>query len=570
MNVGAERLRPRDAWDAPGDAEVSDGALFGLLAELGRCRTVQEAKRQVQRALPVQLGPHSELLWTGSAAPPPTWPLFVPAAAQALAQIQLTERCEEIVRIGLEAAGHSHEPAVAGRLTAQIRRTLGVEGVGLFRLHAGTLRAETRWAVPAVRPPPYTPAHLHVLALGQVHLHHEGLLLPLRNRFPARSFLWFQAPGRVWEAAEIAAFWRVSGVLGAEQERVLMERQLATLLSLQAQVLRHHPQDASLLLLRRAVGLVPGAEAGSLLLLSGGHFRYAAVECLDPGPLRDVLFRPDDLRRQWYGLGEAAWHQGRARILRASDVAAQSNGYLRDGVYVAQSPPFVREIKANLGVPILHENEVYGFLNLDAFVDPDAFGQDSMEAAQAFAMQAALLIHHTKQVGRIHETARTDALTGLLNRRAFSESLMQEVGRAQRDALPLTLLVMDLRRFKLINDAHGHAEGDRALQHVARGLTRYLRVAGESCLASGESARSPAQAFRWGGDEFAVLLPATPLAAAEVGSEGLRRALQTSLPSHWSLDVRLGLAELQAGDLQGERLMREADLSMYSDKARQT
>ncbi len=121
--------------------------------------------------------------------------------------------------------------------------------------------------------------------------------------------------------------------------------------------------------------------------------------------------------------------------------------------------------------------------------------------------------------------ARTDALTGLANRRAFDEVAEQEVKRALRYNTPLVLIMTDLDHFKAINDRHGHHVGDQVLQHFARILSA--------------SVRNIDLVGRWGGEEFAVLMPGTDLEEATrlansaagivVGKVGTATATRTEL-----------------------------------------
>lgn len=101
-----------------------------------------------------------------------------------------------------------------------------------------------------------------------------------------------------------------------------------------------------------------------------------------------------------------------------------------------------------------------------------------------------------RDVERLRRQASTDALTGLLNRRAFDEALTQEVARASRYRRPFSVIMMDLDGLKAINDHHGHSAGDAALVAMARAIRASLR--------------SSDSAYRVGGDEFVILLPETP------------------------------------------------------------
>ncbi|GAB5602015.1 GGDEF domain-containing protein [Thermus sp. FJN-A] len=143
------------------------------------------------------------------------------------------------------------------------------------------------------------------------------------------------------------------------------------------------------------------------------------------------------------------------------------------------------------------------------------------------------------------EQALTDPLTGLPNRRALEMSLEREAARVERGARPFSLVLLDLDDFKGINDAKGHAEGDRVLKEVARYLRGHVR--------KGDLVG------RWGGEEFALLLPETDLKQADC----LARRLQEGL-SRLGYPASFGVAPYQ-GDLQD--LFLRADRALYRAKA---
>jgi GAF domain-containing protein len=116
-----------------------------------------------------------------------------------------------------------------------------------------------------------------------------------------------------------------------------------------------------------------------------------------------------------------------------------------------------------------------------------------LEALALFAGQATMAIVSAGQLEQLRALADQDPLTGLPNRRAFMRDLEHEVQRARRYGHPLTVIIGDVDRFKLINDTYGHPVGDRALCAVADAIRAGLRASDT--------------AFRLGGDEFAVLLP---------------------------------------------------------------
>src|SRR3954449_11866603 len=160
-------------------------------------------------------------------------------------------------------------------------------------------------------------------------------------------------------------------------------------------------------------------------------------------------------------------------------------------------------------------------------------------------------------IARLADAARTDALTGLLNRRGFQELMEVEIERALRSSRPLAIVVGDLDHFKHLNDRYGHAAGDVALKRFAE-------------IASMASRRIDAVA-RIGGEEFALLLPDTEQHAAYLLAERLRRAVkepsagktgETDLPT-----VSFGVASFPTHAADAEALMHAADQALYAAKA---
>lgn len=157
---------------------------------------------------------------------------------------------------------------------------------------------------------------------------------------------------------------------------------------------------------------------------------------------------------------------------------------------------------------------------------------------------------------RYRRLSITDALTGLFNSRHFYAQIESECGRALRYRHPLALLLLDADNFKLLNDRHGHLEGDQALQTLARVIQSSLRDADS--------------AYRYGGEEFSVLLPETGLDAAAQLAERLRERfaatplrLATGQIIHCS--VSIGVAEYRAGESMRD-LIQRADAGVYHAK----
>ena len=183
----------------------------------------------------------------------------------------------------------------------------------------------------------------------------------------------------------------------------------------------------------------------------------------------------------------------------------------------------------------------------------------AMIALLVAAMVSASRAHiHALVLAReLHDLATTDPLTGLPNRRQLMAQLETEVRRADRNARPLSLALLDVDRFKSVNDAHGNPAGDMVLQAIADELRRVTR--GGDVLG------------RFGGEEFAVLMPETSLAKARLAGERLRAAVaerNVDFPdgSAGRVTISVGVA-LLAGHEGCDHLISRADAALYEAKA---
>jgi diguanylate cyclase (GGDEF)-like protein len=149
--------------------------------------------------------------------------------------------------------------------------------------------------------------------------------------------------------------------------------------------------------------------------------------------------------------------------------------------------------------------------------------------------------------------ARLDSLTGLNNRRAFDETLDEQIELARTTGQPLSVLLADVDGFKQINDEHGHMNGDSCLRQVARTIQVSVRAT-DAC-------------FRWGGDEFAVLLPNADATRAAELCDRIQEAVLASCfdPDGVPLHVSCGHTELSDG-MDTRRLLEAADLAMLTLK----
>ena len=172
-----------------------------------------------------------------------------------------------------------------------------------------------------------------------------------------------------------------------------------------------------------------------------------------------------------------------------------------------------------------------------------------LNATMAFLILAKL-------IRRIQRLTRHDPLTDVLNRRALSEAIDTEHARLQRGK-PYALVMIDMDRFKQLNDSLGHAAGDAALQRLVEVL--------KPCV------REVDALGRLGGEEFCVLLPLTDLAGAALVAERMRLNLEESeflwQGQSWPLTASFGIAEAEPGDISADAVLGRADRAMYRAKA---
>lgn len=174
------------------------------------------------------------------------------------------------------------------------------------------------------------------------------------------------------------------------------------------------------------------------------------------------------------------------------------------------------------------------------------------------AILGLILFLFTKLDGLHHQLAKlsyTDVLTGLANRRYFMERLTAESNRYARSGVPYSLLLIDVDHFKRVNDRYGHHAGDDVLRGLAQILTEGIRTPTD-------------QPARIGGEEFALLLPDTPLAATEIVcrriADSLRRHPFTAKGETFHLTISMGVVECRGEPI--ETLWKQADRNLYKAK----
>jgi diguanylate cyclase (GGDEF)-like protein len=193
-----------------------------------------------------------------------------------------------------------------------------------------------------------------------------------------------------------------------------------------------------------------------------------------------------------------------------------------------------------------------------SMIDGDGLADQRWLLTIGTAMVAGLLVSYQRNridrlVDRLTDAAKTDPLTGLLNRRGFEEIFDMELERARRSGRPLSVVAGDLDGFKLVNDRLGHHAGDEALQALSNDISKWKRRIDV--------------AARMGGEEFALLLPDTDERGAFLVAERLRRAVQRTFSERpLPITISFGIASWPDHGEETELLLRAADQALYAAK----
>ncbi len=214
------------------------------------------------------------------------------------------------------------------------------------------------------------------------------------------------------------------------------------------------------------------------------------------------------------------------------------------------------ETRSIVAVPVRFRDHCLGVIELINCVSAEGFNDRDLSLLEALADFAAIALENARHVQRIHELTITDDCTSLYNARHLNFILETEIYRSQRYAYEFSLIFLDLDHFKGVNDAHGHLAGSKLLAEIGQVLRNNCRLIDF--------------AFRYGGDEFVILLPQTSKESACVVARRIHRLIRET---HWltteaeGLDVRVttsaGVASYPSDSKSKTHLLHLADEAMY-------
>jgi diguanylate cyclase (GGDEF)-like protein len=205
-----------------------------------------------------------------------------------------------------------------------------------------------------------------------------------------------------------------------------------------------------------------------------------------------------------------------------------------------------------IGVPLKTRSRVFGVIELVNKLNGEPFAPLELMILTTIADFAAIAIEKAYYLRALRRIAALDPLTGAYNRRSLFRFLEREKARCARSGSPLSLLIVDIDRFKAINDSLGHEAGDETL----RALAEILR----------KGVRKVDMISRYGGDEFVVIMPDTsPEAAEEVRKRLLDRVDEYNRDARLRFTISLGLHSAGAEDV--DDIFRKADMDLYRGKS---
>lgn len=382
----------------------------------------------------------------------------------------------------------------------------------------------------------------------------DVVALEYRIRHKKGHYIWVQSHGRTALREEGGDPLRIVGTL----RDITDSKRQESLRNRQRQLLDLLNQAQTCFLLKRNVQDACDALFAPLLRISESGFGFIGIVQHDEAGqpylnVPSVARKPGGMQLHQLDnlFGHVITHN---RVVLSND----------PGTHPAAGQPLPSGLPALrnfLGLPIRFDNKVLGMIALGN--RPDGFDEQMVQLLEPLVVTLGTLFHardqETARVAAEQELLRLatrDALTGLANRRHFFELAQASLTQTRRYGAPMTVALLDLDHFKHINDTHGHAAGDAVLTAFAEVLRACLR-----------DTDTPA---RIGGEEFAVLLPNTPLAEALHALERIRQTLD-EVPVHVGdrsifATVSVGAVQWHASHVDVDSMLAHADAALYAAK----
>jgi len=299
-------------------------------------------------------------------------------------------------------------------------------------------------------------------------------------------------------------------------------------------------------ILETSVHLI-AAEKGSLMLIDSdaSYLTIKAARGINKRLLSEIKIREGE------GIAGKVFREGIPLVVEdiemSKDVLAKRKPKYKTGSFIS--------------LPLKIGAQTIGVLNISDKITGEVFSKDDLILLRSFASYATIALERSNYyslVGRLRELSITDSLTGLFNRRYFEDRFFEELQRSKRHNLSFSLAMIDIDDFKLFNDTEGHLAGDDVLKAVSNVAKECLRVI--DVIA------------RFGGEEFAVIMPQTSKEEAFLVAERIRTEVKERILRTWDayprehLTVSVGIATFPFDGEDRKELLRNADKALYRAK----
>jgi len=316
-------------------------------------------------------------------------------------------------------------------------------------------------------------------------------------------------------------------------------------------------QEESLIISHASTIIVSGLDIQRMLNSLIGELRklidinWAAITRIEKNKVHFLAISSDTASTR--KAGDRIQLKGTAyEWLAAHMVAAVEPDLLQESRFTTSKYHLKQGIRSIVYLPLVREGNVTGSITL-ASRQPHAYGHRHIGILERLTPLIAAQIENARLYGEAVETARIDELTSLYNRRAMNEMIASEIERCSRYGGTFSLIILDIDTLKNINDTYGHLTGDEYLRQVGTIIKTTVR--------------STDRAFRYGGDEFAILLTHTTTDDATVVAERVRQQV-ASVTGDIDIPITcsLGIASWPAGGPDVNDIINTADAALYQAK----
>ncbi len=307
----------------------------------------------------------------------------------------------------------------------------------------------------------------------------------------------------------------------------------------------HNPEALHEAILDTATKLLK-AEKGSLMLFEGDSLVIKVVKGINRLLVQDTRIKRGE------GIAGKVFRDGKPLFIRdfeemeLLDIKPKSR--YRTGSFMS--------------VPLIFGSETIGILNISDKITGERFTESDLNLINRFASSASItlkIFNYYNLVEQMKELSITDPLTGIFNRRFLRQRFIEEIHRSERYDTIFSLAIFDIDDFKLFNDTEGHLAGDSVLKELARIARRCIRV--NDILS------------RFGGEEFAILMPQTNKEEAFLVAERIRKSIRESSMYKWekfprsTITVSMGITSFPHNGKSIDELIKHADIALYKAKS---